>query len=190
MRSTTTIVLLGIVLFVIMQYLFAFRTGSFNSVRNRQHRSFAASKSNTSGTTRITFRGKSFDAKVGQLLRTVLLKNGVTPHNAASKEICCRGIGTCGTCAVEIVKGSVEPVERSALEIARLNFPPHNKNNSADRLRLSCQIRIAETDTMNDIIVKKYTGFWGQNLEESNETADDFRLPLGKVEFILDRKKE
>jgi hypothetical protein len=46
----------------------------------------------------------------GELLRTALLRKGATPHNDWSRLICCRGLGTCGTCAVEITSGEVRHI--------------------------------------------------------------------------------
>ena len=51
----------------------------------------------------------------------------VSPYNGNAKYINCRGLGTCGTCAVEINNQSeVEPSQRKKIENFRLNFPPHN----------------------------------------------------------------
>jgi len=38
----------------------------------------------------------------GTTLRTALLLNGLSPHNGRAQLINCRGLGTCGTCAVEV----------------------------------------------------------------------------------------
>lgn len=38
----------------------------------------------------------------GATLRTAMLEAGVTPHNGRAALINCRGLGTCGTCAVEV----------------------------------------------------------------------------------------
>jgi ferredoxin len=46
--------------------------------------------------------GKQFSALRGSKLRTAMLLNGVSPHNGKAQLINCRGLGTCGTCAVEI----------------------------------------------------------------------------------------
>ncbi len=50
----------------------------------------------------MTFRGQPVRVRRGALLRTALLKAGLTPHNGDARLICCRGLGTCGTCAVEV----------------------------------------------------------------------------------------
>ncbi len=85
-------------------------------------------------------------------LRTVLIKNDIPVHNGTASVINCHGLGTCGTCAVQI-EGEVSEV--GSRERLRLSLPPH----SVDRgRRLACQTRV-----LGDIEVTKYTGFWGQN---------------------------
>ena len=73
-----------------------------------------------------------------QTLRTALLRTGLTPHNGRAQLINCRGLGTCGTCAVEI-KGAVSPTCWNAKESLRLNFPPHGSPGN-QKLRLACQV--------------------------------------------------
>mmetsp|Transcript_7809 Transcript_7809/g.14184 ORF Transcript_7809/g.14184 Transcript_7809/m.14184 type:complete len:169 (-) Transcript_7809:159-665(-) len=94
----------------------------------------------------------------GTKLRTLLINSGVTPHNGASKVICCRGLGTCGTCAVSIVNSDgVVPENRSVREDLRLQFPPHTEGNTESKnLRLSCQVYVE-----NDVYIRKFSGFWG-----------------------------
>ena len=60
-----------------------------------------ASTSN-GGSVTIEYRGITITAVKGTLLRTALLQNGLTPHNGRAELINCRGLGTCGTCAVEV----------------------------------------------------------------------------------------
>ena len=122
----------------------------------------------------------SFEIYDGETLRTAALRRNVaSPHNGRANLINCRGLGTCGTCAVE-VSGRVEPPERSPIEKARLNFPPHNFHNN-EKLRLACQIV-----PRGDIHVVKRTGFWGQK--------EDLAVPstpqhyFGDLEYILDNK--
>ena len=47
----------------------------------------------------------------GELLRTALLRRGLSPHNNNSQLINCRGLGACGTCAVE-VRATSSPQKR------------------------------------------------------------------------------
>lgn len=77
-------------------------------------------------------------AERGATLRTAMLEGGVTPHNGRATLINCRGLGTCGTCAVE-VQGPVEPQQWTAAERLRLHFPPHVPPGN-QRLRLACQV--------------------------------------------------
>jgi ferredoxin len=86
----------------------------------------------------------------GDNLRMVLLKNQVDLYNGAAKIVNCQGLGTCGTCAVEI-EGTVS--EPSLME--QLRAPLLKKR------RLACQ-----TSVLGDIHVKKYQGFWGLGKEE------------------------
>jgi ferredoxin len=99
----------------------------------------------------------AFDAYDGETLRTAALRRGVvSPHNSHAKFVNCRGLGTCGTCAVEI-KGSLEPVDRSKREKIRLSLPPHNSKSQSPLLRLACQVQVR-----GDLIVTKRSGMWGQ----------------------------
>ena len=89
----------------------------------------------------------------GNNLRMVLLENKVDLYNGAAKVINCQGLGTCGTCAVEIEGAVSEP---SAMEQLRA---PLLKNR-----RLACQ-----TSVLGDVCVKKYQGFWGLGKEEKTD---------------------
>eukprot|EP00873_Tetraselmis_striata_P010352 jgi/Tetstr1/430616/TSEL_001988.t1 len=119
----------------------------------------------------------------GELLRSALLRAGVSPHNGNSKLINCRGLGTCGTCAVRI-EGDVSPPQVSTRETMRLSFPPHRP--PANKvLRLACQVRLA-----GDVTVTKMDGFWGSsNNTESSEPASEFYSPFGELEYILDSER-
>ncbi|EJK77785.1 hypothetical protein THAOC_00360, partial [Thalassiosira oceanica] len=100
---------------------------------------------------------QSIEVRKGATLRTSMLKNGMSPHNGRSRLINCRGLGTCGTCAVEIYgkEGSILPKERTAQERIRLNFPPHNLAKQSDNLRLACQVQVHD-----NVVIRKRTGFW------------------------------
>lgn len=100
---------------------------------------------------KITAQGKTFECEAGANLRDVLLSQNIDLHNGQSKLINCRGIGSCGTCAVNI-EGSVSaPNWRDR---TRRALPPHNPDAT---LRLACQ-----TIVLGDVRVTKYDGFWGQ----------------------------
>lgn len=99
----------------------------------------------------VSAQGKTFECERGANLRRVLLANGIDLYNGQATVINCRGLGSCGTCAVQI-EGTVS--EPNWKDKTRRSLPPHN----ADRnLRLACQ-----TQVLGDVKVTKYDGFWGQ----------------------------
>lgn len=99
----------------------------------------------------ITAQGKTMPCETGANLRQVLLAHGVDLYNGRAAVINCRGIGTCGTCAVQI-EGAVSAANWK--DRARRSLPPHSPERD---LRLACQ-----TQVLGDITVTKYDGFWGQ----------------------------
>ena len=101
----------------------------------------------------IKFQKQVIKCRVGDNLRNALLSANLSPHSQNSKWLNCKGMGTCGTCAVKI-EGDVTPLTK--IEKLRLVFPPHNLENG---LRLACQCKV-----MGDLKLKKYGGFWGQNV--------------------------
>jgi ferredoxin len=103
---------------------------------------------------KIQAQGKVITCEAGANLRRVLLKNDVDLYNGNASLINCRGIGTCGTCAVEI-EGDVS--EMKWQEKARLSVPPHSPNTTK---RLACKLQV-----LGDIKVTKYDGFWGQGTQ-------------------------
>jgi ferredoxin len=64
----------------------------------------------------------------------------------------CRGMGTCGTCAL-LMEGEVSAPTK--VEQWRLGFPPHVPGSG---LRLACQAR-----PKGPLKLTKFSGFWGQN---------------------------
>ena len=114
----------------------------------------------------------------GELLRTALLRRGLSPHNNNSQLINCRGLGTCGTCAVE-VRGDVEPRDASQRERLRLSFPPHELR---PNLRLACQCVVR-----GDVVVSKFEGFWGARSTLAPAAANA-KTYFGELEFLLDRR--
>ncbi len=104
----------------------------------------------------VTAQGKSFSCETGANLRQVLLANDIDLYNGNSRIINCMGIGTCGTCAVE-VEGDVSAPNWK--DVARRSFPPHTPSRN---LRLACQTKV-----LGDITVSKFTAFWGQGLNRS-----------------------
>jgi ferredoxin len=104
----------------------------------------------------VTAQGKNFTCETGANLRQVLMENGVDLYNGNAKFINCMGIGTCGTCAVQI-EGEVS--EANWKDVARRSLPPHQRSRN---LRLACQ-----TQVLGDITVTKFTSFWGQGSERA-----------------------
>jgi len=100
---------------------------------------------------KVTAQGKTFECNKGANLRQVLLLNDIDLYNGNAKIINCMGIGTCGTCAVE-VEGEVS--QPNWKDKTRRSLPPHSPTSN---LRLACQ-----TQVLGDIKVSKYEGFWGQ----------------------------
>jgi ferredoxin len=103
----------------------------------------------------ISFKGKTWAVEAGSNLRSALLKEGMSPHNGAAQWLNCKGLGTCGTCALDI-EGDLSPL--NAREKWRLNFPPHKE---ANQLRLACQIKV-----QSDLQLQKHAGFWGEKKGE------------------------
>mgnify|MGYP006268814849 CR=1 FL=1 len=99
----------------------------------------------------IQAQGKTFHCPSGANLRRALLEQGVALHNGRSQLINCRGIGTCGTCAVAI-EGKVSAA--NWCDRTRRSLPPHRPGAN---LRLACQ-----TQVVSDVRITKYDGFWGQ----------------------------
>lgn len=99
----------------------------------------------------IRYNGELLECRPGSTLRDVILKYDLSVHNGNARFINCRGLGTCGTCAVKIT-GSISPSTKR--EKWRLNFPPHQHDKG---LRLACQVKV-----LGDIEVRKFEGFWGE----------------------------
>jgi ferredoxin len=102
----------------------------------------------------VLAQGKVLACQRGDNLRQVLLKNGVDLYNGNANVINCRGIGTCGTCAVQI-EGEVS--ETNWRDRTRRSLPPHTLNRT---LRLACQ-----TQVLGEVRISKFDGFWGQGTQ-------------------------
>ena len=100
---------------------------------------------------KVTAQGKNFTCETGANLRQVLLANDVDLYNGNAKIINCMGIGTCGTCAVQIAGEISAPNWK---DLTRRSLPPHSP---AKNLRLACQTKV-----LGDITVAKFNTFWGQ----------------------------
>ncbi len=103
----------------------------------------------------IRFDGRTLACPEGANLRTVLLRARLPLYNGAARAIHCRGMGTCGTCAVRIDGPVSEP---TSIEKLRMAFPPHDRDSN---LRLACQCSV-----LGDLEVTKYEGLWGQHVED------------------------
>lgn len=101
----------------------------------------------------VRFDNREVACEAGANLRRVLLGAGVKLYNGPMRVVHCRGMGTCGTCAVR-AEGAVSPP--TAIERWRLSFPPH-RNGLKQGLRLACQCRVE-----GDLFVEKLDGWWGQ----------------------------
>jgi ferredoxin len=99
----------------------------------------------------VTVQGKILSCEHGANLRKVLLKHDINLYNGQSKIINCRGIGSCGTCAVAITGMVSVPNWKDK---TRRSLPPHSLKQNR---RLACQTKV-----LGDIEVIKYSGFWGQ----------------------------
>jgi ferredoxin len=102
----------------------------------------------------VTAQGKTFDCVSGANLREELLKHGIALYNQQAKVINCHGIGTCGTCVVQVEGEVSAPNWR---DLTRRSLPPHQVDRD---LRLACQTRL-----LGNVRVTKYDGFWGQGTE-------------------------
>ncbi|EKV03304.1 ferredoxin [Leptolyngbya sp. PCC 7375] len=99
----------------------------------------------------VTAQGQTFECETGANLRRVLLDNDIALYNGNANLINCRGIGSCGTCAV-MIEGEVSAANWK--DRGRRSLPPHTPERP---LRLACQ-----TTVLGDITVTKYDQFWGQ----------------------------
>ena len=108
----------------------------------------------------VNFQGKTIHCETNANLRQVLIANKLPLHNGNSKYINCRGIGSCGTCAVEII-GEVS--EANWRDRTRRSLLPHDKTKNR---RLACQTKV-----LGDIEVIKYDGFWGQGDKISKQST-------------------
>ena len=102
----------------------------------------------------IQIADQNITCKRGDNLRQVLLKHDIPLYNGNAKYINCRGIGSCGTCAVEI-EGEVSSANWK--DKLRRSLPPHSP---LKNLRLACQTKV-----IGDLKVIKYQGFWGEKTE-------------------------
>lgn len=91
----------------------------------------------------IQYKGESVECEEGEILRDVLLEDDMTPHNGITDTLNCGGHGTCGTCAIRLVEGSVKEDEQST----RLKIATHD---DIEEVRLACQYEVTE-----DIVIEQ-----------------------------------
>jgi len=103
---------------------------------------------------KIAFDNEVIHCEHGANLRRVLINAKLPLYNGISSTIHCRGMGTCGTCAVEI-EGPVS--EKTKVERWRLGFPPHRREAG---LRLACQCEV-----LGNLKLTKHKGMWGNRIE-------------------------
>lgn len=108
---------------------------------------------------KILFNGQTVECGSGENLRLVLLAAKLPLYNGIARGIHCRGMGTCGTCAIEI-EGDVSP--KTAVEKWRLGFPPHRKECG---LRLACQCQV-----LGDLKLTKHEGMWGSRVVSNDDS--------------------
>ena len=106
---------------------------------------------------KIEFQGKQIEIGTSDIsLRKALINEGYSPHNGNSAWLNCKGLGTCGTCAIHFEGTANEPTPQ---EKWRLNFPPF-KDGLSQGLRLACQLKIS-----GDCKIRKGQGFWGEDFK-------------------------
>lgn len=101
----------------------------------------------------VRFDGARVACELGDNLRTVLLNAGLPLYHKFAKKFNCRGLGTCGTCAVKLRGSASWPTK---IETLRMRLPPHD---SEAGLRLACQCIVH-----GDLYVEKFGGVWGHDL--------------------------
>jgi ferredoxin len=105
----------------------------------------------------VEMNGCFYPAEKGENLRTVMLRHNLSLYNDKAEWLNCRGLGTCGTCAV-VVEGKVS--EPTKVEWCRLGVYPHRHQ---PNLRLACQTKI-----IGPVKLKKGRGFWGQFVSDGH----------------------
>lgn len=108
----------------------------------------------------LRFDGREIECPMGANLRMVLIRARLPLYSRAARALHCRGRGTCGTCAVEVVGKVSEP---TPLETLRLGFPPHQPGRG---LRLACQCTV-----LGDLEITKHPGLFGQKRPDEDSDS-------------------
>ncbi|QDV70299.1 hypothetical protein Poly24_40190 [Rosistilla carotiformis] len=119
----------------------------------------------------VTFGGVRIECDLGANLRRVLLKAKLPLYHPLARIANCRGLGTCGTCAVKLRGSASWPTK---LEALRLRMPPHAAEAG---LRLACQCVVH-----GDLDVEKFGGVWGQNLSQTVWVSDSKAEPQPRLQ--------
>ena len=91
----------------------------------------------------IRFDGRTLACPEGANLRTVLLRARLPLYNGAARAIHCRGMGTCGTCAVRIDGPVSEPTSIEKLRSTKASGASTSKTDPMGSR--SARIRPQET---------------------------------------------
>ncbi|MEZ6086913.1 MAG: 2Fe-2S iron-sulfur cluster-binding protein [Pirellulaceae bacterium] len=114
----------------------------------------------------VNFGQVQVTCELGANLRQVLMQAKLPLYHKVARPFHCRGLGTCGTCAVKI-RGSVSWPTK--IELWRLKLPPHTMEAG---LRLACQCEVH-----GDVDVEKFGGVWGHKLHKRVIVRDpNFRV--------------
>lgn len=125
------------------------------------------------------------DPHRGTSLRTLLREACLPLYNSSAAAINCRGLGTCGTCAVSVPSASTRNITPLRWrERIRLSLMPHSiANTEANQLRLACQCRLFGTAGARDeLTVEKLDGMWGhRHTVQGAATAESDEQARGAV---------
>nr|GMC51860.1 photosynthetic NDH subunit of subcomplex B 3, chloroplastic [Ipomoea batatas] len=88
-------------------------------------------------------------AKGGQKLRDIMLDGNVELYGPYSRALCnCAGLGTCGTCMVEVVEGKELLSPRTEKENEKLKRKPRN-------WRLACQTTVGTPNSKGTLVIQQ-----------------------------------
>ncbi|XP_031119583.1 photosynthetic NDH subunit of subcomplex B 3, chloroplastic [Ipomoea triloba] len=88
-------------------------------------------------------------AKGGQKLRDIMLDGNVELYGPYSRALCnCAGLGTCGTCMVEVVEGKELLSPRTDKENEKLKRKPRN-------WRLACQTTVGTPNSKGTLVIQQ-----------------------------------
>lgn len=116
----------------------------------------------------VTYEEREIDCEEGANLRQVLHAAGIEPYNGLMRYANCRGLWTCGTCAVDVSGAVSEP---TPIETWRLSFPPRDDESG---LRISWQVSVE-----SDIDVTKHAGLWGHHTNPDGKSDSSTETDTG-----------